>query len=192
MRNGTLKPPIIILDAVIVIKLFKYNLWDSFVENYQVYLPAIVAHKESKFYKTLSGEKVPIDLSSYINDGKCHILSADADLLTLFSENFDLSFRKSINEGEKEALALLETEKILEKALFCTADRPAVHALCLMRLSSRGISLEELLLKVSLSIKKIEAHLTKEAFNNWLKEGKVKSLTGEGLSEKSKYRINIK
>ncbi|TET81221.1 hypothetical protein E3J38_04275 [candidate division TA06 bacterium] len=112
--------------------------------------------------------------------------SKGAEIAELLA-NFDSVFQQTIDSGEAEALACLIARPD-EDLGFCTADGPAIKALAMIGMASRGLSFEAAL-KVSGLSRLLPRHFTDVFFQDNLGAGRQNRITGEGLSPGSSFRL---
>jgi hypothetical protein len=109
------------------------------------------------------------------------IVDADASELARTRGIFDSSIRDSVHEGELEALTVLRLWQG-SRPRFCTADRLATVALCLLGLADAAISLEALLRDIGLSRDVGRRWFSEAAMQSWLDEGRRRFITRPGLA----------
>ncbi|MBI4404305.1 MAG: hypothetical protein HY537_09105 [Deltaproteobacteria bacterium] len=172
-----MKSRLVILDANIVIAAFRGGFWKSIIAQYQVNIPSIVLHQEVYHYVDENEQKVPIDLVQYIAAGKIQEISAKPQEIAYLEEKVNPNFLDRIDDGEKEAIALLLTGNFDEHR-YCTADTRAIKALASLNLGAFGVSLEELLSKIGEAKKLPDESYSKRAFD--LKKA-------QGLQEQSMF-----
>jgi hypothetical protein len=139
-----MKSKLVILDAVIIIEAHRLGIWNHLLSQFSVFIPGYILDNEVQYFKSKGGSKIAIDLTSNTKNLKVHRLDAEpTDFAKLYQE-FNQVFVDGIDNGEKEALALLNSGRYPEHK-FCTSDGAAIKALSVLNLSFQGISLEELL-----------------------------------------------
>ncbi len=176
-----MKPRFCLLDAGPIIEFHRLGVWDQVVERSELVIPSVVAGREVEFWDSGEGVGKPIDLGRFIESGAVEVMEADAQLLQETLSLFDPALVDSVHLGELEALALLKTWQGDIMPSFCTGDRLATVALCLLGFSQLAISLEAFLNQVGLS-RKLPRHFRCGAMNSWVEEGRRRFITGEGLS----------
>ncbi|MCD4748431.1 MAG: hypothetical protein K8R59_03565 [Thermoanaerobaculales bacterium] len=175
-----MKPRFCLLDAGPIIELHRLGVWDQMVERAELVIPSVVAGREVEFWDSGEGVGKPIDLSRFIESGAVEVMEADAQLLQDTLGLFDPTLVESVHLGELEALALLKTWQGENPPSFCTGDRLATVALCLLGFSELAVSLEAFLDQVGLS-RKLRRQFRRDAMNRWVEEGRHRVITGEGL-----------
>lgn len=178
-RLTTTPPCLLLLDACVVIEVHQRSCWDGLLAATRTAVPSIVANNEARYFRTASGEQA-IDLPALITAGRLQECSATLHQLNAIRGVFDDAFVESVDPGELEAFAVLRALNEEDPMLFCTCDRLAIHALALIGLSHRGISLEEVLRECGLS-RPVGREYTEEFFGRQLALGKEKLIRGEGL-----------
>lgn len=172
-----MKSRLVILDANIVISAFRCGFWKSLIAQYQISLPSIVLHQEVYHYLDENNQQVPIDLDQYIKSGAIQEIAATPDEIVALEEKVNPNFLDRIDDGEKEAIALLLTGNFDEHR-YCTSDTRAIKALASLDLGAFGVSLEELLEKIGETKKLPDQSYSKKAFD--LKKA-------QGLQEQSSF-----
>jgi hypothetical protein len=174
------KPLVFLLDAGPVIRLHQLGLWDSVVERAELVLPEIIARNEAQYWTAEDGRR-HIDLSSQERQKSIRIIDVDATELAATQAIFDASIRDSVHDGEMEALTVIRSwEGPLPR--FCTADRLATIALCLLGFAETAVSLEKLLEHVGLGRTIGPKWYRESAMQEWLKEGRARRITRQGLA----------
>jgi len=175
------KPRLFLLDAGPVIGLHELGLWHGLLERAHVIVPAVVADKEVEFWDDGGGVGRPIDLRRDEAAGHLQICCADAANIANVLDRFDPVMRERIDAGEAEAIALLHCWDG-EPPEFCTADRAAVRAACLLGLADRIVSLEALLRRVGLGQSRLLPKYQERTIREWVAEGRPMRVRGEGLA----------
>ena len=101
-----MKPPLVLLDANVIIEAYELAVWQALVASFDLTVPSVVARHEAKYF-VVRGQRNPIDLSSLVAQGKIKVLEADMPEIADLMGQFDPLFSESIDPGEQEALALL-------------------------------------------------------------------------------------
>lgn len=174
------KPLVCLLDAGPVIRLHELGLWDSVVERAELVVPGIIARREAHFWTAPDGPR-RIDLASGESRDAIRIIDVNAAHLVETQALFDASIRDSVDPGELEALTLLRTWDG-PRPRFCTADRLATIALCLLGFADAAFSLEKLLELVGLGRPHSPHRYSEAAMQEWLKVGRARRITGAGLA----------
>jgi len=180
------KPPLVLLDANIVIEVHELNVWQPLITSFDVAVPSVVVRQEAKYF-VVRGQHNSIKLSSYIAQGEITELQAGIAEIADLMDQFDPLFSESIDPGEQEALALMLANRCPDHR-FCSADARPLQALAMLDMSDRGVSLEELLKRMGRS-QKLEDHFTQAYLDRQIKEGQRRRIQCDGLSMKSRYRI---
>lgn len=174
------KPKIFLLDAGPVIRLHELGLWDAVVDRTELIPPGIVARQEAHFWLAAEGRR-SIDLVAEASGDRIRIVDVDVSDLATTRAIFDSSITDSVHEGELEALTVL---RLCAGPMprFCTADRLATIALCLLGFADAAISLQALLGEIGLARDVGPRWYTEVAMQSWLNEGRRRSITREGLA----------
>lgn len=126
-----------LLDANVIIEAYDRGKWDKLVARASVVVPEVVAKEVEGIRRATWGSR------HWLYASGVDVYAASALQLFALVEQFDHPLRESLHPGELEALALLSDERFSQHR-FCTADVPAIRALCIMDKSGLAISLEEL------------------------------------------------
>lgn len=180
-----MKPRFCLLDAGPIIELHRLGVWDQVVDRAELAIPSVVVGREVEFWDSGEGVGKPIDLGRFIESGAVEVMEADAQLLQETLSLFDPALVDSVHLGELEALSLLKTWQGDIMPSFCTGDRLATVALCLLGFSQLAISLGAFLNQVGLS-RKVPRHFGRSVMTSWVEEGRRRLITGEGLRERSR------
>lgn len=159
-----MKSRLVILDANIVISAFRCGFWSSLIGQYQISLPSIVLHQEVYYYIDVNDQRIPIDLGQYLKSGSIQEVSATPEEIAALEEKVNPSLLERIDDGEKEAIALLLTGNY-DGHRYCTSDTRAIKALSALNLGSFGVSLEELLTQIGQGKKLPDQSYSKSAFD---------------------------
>ena len=179
MKTTVLK--YLLLDADVTIYLHEIDLWKAFAKRFNVFFSGTVANKEVVFYPDSKGNRIPINLKSE----KITILEMDAvKAYNGVYSVIDKSTGPGLEMGEIESLALL-TEKENSHLSFCSGDKGAIKAACLLGIKDRIISLEEALIKGGMK-RNIKRHFTKKHMKEWKKKGEIDFIQGVGLRKRKK------
>ncbi len=169
---------LLLLDANVVIELFRQSIWDQVIDRCDVYLSRTVAEIEAHFYETEDGERHDFDLLPYGTDGRVAVFDVMPSEAVSFRNQFDLSYVEKLDAGETESLAYLLG--IAENALICSADKIVYRILGNLRISDRGVSLEEVLGEVGLG-RALQYQFTRAYREKWTRRGFGEGMRGIGL-----------
>ena len=175
-----MRPQVCLLDAGPVIELHRLGLWEGVVRRTELVIPSVVASREAKFWDAGEGVGKPIVLDQFINNGEIRIVDASPLMLNETRRLFDASLVDSIDLGELEALALLQSWQGRDLPSFCTGDRLATVGLCLLGHSDLAVSLEAFLERVGLGGKS-RPQFRRAKMDSWVEEGSRRFITREGL-----------
>ena len=137
---------LLLLDADVVILLFRLAIWDKVIERCDVHLAGAVLG-EAHFYVDDEGERQDFDLAPYVAAGKVTRFDMLPSQLTAFLARCSPRFLEKLDAGETESLAYLLSKTDREFAI-CSADKIVYRILGSLGLAHRGISLEEVLREV--------------------------------------------
>lgn len=131
------------LDADVIIDLLGFDLFDSLLTAYDAYVCSTVVD-EVKTYKNHGITENINFRQRYVETTKIKELSANSSEIKAMLERLPLLFSESIDPGEIESLSILINRSDLNLK-FCSCDAKAIRALSHLRVSEKGISLEEVL-----------------------------------------------
>lgn len=176
----------LLLDAGPIIKLFSLGLWDAFLKHCHVTTSRIIAEDQTLY--TEDGCQ-RINLKPYEEQQLISILDVDVFAVQQFHAKFNLSYKADIHDGEKETLAFLCQSS--EKWLLCSGDRAVFRVIGLLNKGDQGISLEEILSQIGLSVgikwdqvtpqNKAYWPYTRKFREQWTRKGQIDFVQGQGL-----------
>jgi hypothetical protein len=171
----------LILDAGPIIGLHELGAWKTFVERYEVVVPQLVLDDEALFHSkdAITGLSQPIDLASDVAAGRVLVGSAGLTAFSRVASRFTDAIE--LHDGELEALALLTQDEHDVEHAFCSADGAAIEGACMLGLTDRCMSLEELLGIVGLG-RQVSWRFTKGFTERHKREGGERAVTGFGLT----------
>ncbi|MFO7956462.1 MAG: hypothetical protein R6X33_05140 [Candidatus Brocadiia bacterium] len=171
---------LLLLDANVVIELFRQGIWETLIDRCDVSLSRTVAEVEAQFYEDEEGGRHYFDVTHYARQGRISVFDATVSGVGAFRERFDSSYVERMDPGETESLVYLLDNK--QDAVICSADAIVYRILGNMRLSRLGISLEEVLEKIGLG-RALPSQFTKESRERWTQRGFEESMRGIGHAE---------
>lgn len=172
------KSKLVILDANVIITAHALGVWNALTNQYQIYVPTTVLVSEAKYFNSMvTGQKIEINMNSYLIAGKIHEIQSTAYNLKYLQDTVSENFFQALDPGELEALALLNSG-LHPGFLFCTGDQSAIKAMSVLGLGSQAISFEKLLTSTGLKTKNLHGSYSQDALNRRL---------AEGLTEKDFY-----
>lgn len=165
----------LLLDANVIIVLFKWGIWDRLVAACDLHVAETVIG-EAHFFEDDAGDRQDFDISGYVTKGLIETFSvAPADVKS-FVDSFDSSYIEKLDAGEAESLAYLM--KVHDEHQICSADAIVYRVLGNLDRGHQGASLEEVLAKVGL------ARPVPRQFGKAFRE----TYTGQGVSERLQGR----
>ena len=164
----------ILLDANIVIELFRLGVWRAMVSRCEIMLAETVV-AESRFHDTEDGRR-DIDWAMERSRGEVRFASLPAGRIHAYVSRFGPGYFEKLDPGEAESLALLEA---IDGSMICSADRIVWRVLGNTDRVDRGISLEELLRGNGLQ-KPLHARFSRAFRERWCREGVRERLMGRG------------
>lgn len=133
----------LLLDANVVIELFRQGLWDRILECCDVHLSRTVATTEAHFYEDDDGLRHDFDLGSYEMSGLVTVFDVSLDQDRQLTRCFAPAYLERFDPGERESLAHLVTSTW--PYMICSADSIVFKVLGFLNRAEQGISLEEVL-----------------------------------------------
>jgi hypothetical protein len=166
---------LLLLDANIVIELFRLGIWDKFLEHCDVHLSRTIAEIEVCFFVDEYGDQQPIDLSSYIQDDRITIFDASIAQLQALEVPFKCKpmYIERFDPGEAEALAFMVDSTA--EYMLCSADSIVFKSLGFLGREDQALSLERILAQIGLS-RTLTWQFRDDAREKWLREGFMDSL----------------
>jgi len=171
---------LLLLDANIVIELFRQGIWDRLIEVCDVHLSRTVAESEAHFYEDDTGERQYFDLAPDAEAGKIAVFDVRLSELEAFRSRFDPSYFERLDAGEAESLAFLLNSS--DPYLICSADSIVYKVLGNLDRSEQAISLEEVLQQTGLG-RRLTWQFTKGFREKWTSKGFQEGLAGIGPRE---------
>jgi len=165
----------LLLDAGPIIKLFSLGIWDDFIKHCDISISRIIADNEALY--TEDGTK-QIDLKTYEEQGLIKILDVEISTVKTFYDKFDRLYKVDIHDGEKEMLAFFYCSSA--DWLVCASDGAVFRVLGILGRSEQGISLEEILIQIGLSIN-LEWQYTKKFREHYARLGQKDFIQDRGL-----------
>ncbi len=166
----------LLLDANVVIALFKLGIWEKVVAVCDLHLAETVVH-ESHFYEDDAGARHDFDLRPFIDDGRIQQFSVPATDVKRFVRTFGADYMEKLDAGEAESLAHLETAS--DEHTICSADAIVFRVLGNLDRGEQGVSLQEVLEKLGLT-RKLPAQFTKATRDRWTAQGVAERMQGRG------------
>ena len=136
----------LLLDAGPIIKLFELDLWEKFIERYDVTITSTIV-KEAK-WASQKYEDIKIDLEAYKD--RIQIIEPEPSIASTFYTKLPNAYKDDveIQDGEIQTLAFLCSSSADWR--LCSADHVVFRILGLLRKGEQGISLEEVLKQIGL------------------------------------------
>lgn len=168
---------LLLLDANIVIEIWRLGIWEEFLARCDIHLSRIVAEEEAHFFVDARGERRSIDLTPSIKTGVVTVFDLTPSQLSAFRALFDPVYLEKLDDGEAESLAHLWG--LSEEGRICSADAIVYRILGNARRGEQGISLEEVLAQTGLG-RKLTYQFTKAFRERWTRAGFNEGLGGLG------------
>jgi len=170
---------LLLLDANIVIEISRHGLWDQIVARCDIHLARTVID-EAHFFLDANGDRQPIDLTVYINEGSITVFDLTPSDLTGFRAKFDPVYFEKLDPGETESLAYLLKQS--EDCQICSADKIIFRVLGNIYRAEQGVSLEEVLTQIGLG-RTLSREFSKDYREQWTQKGFQEGLGGMGMQE---------
>jgi hypothetical protein len=170
----------LLLDANVVIHLFKCGAWEPLVARTKLQLARTVIG-EARFYFDDGGTRVEIDLDSYVKSGAVEVVDVALAELRTFLALFDPSYAEKLDAGEAESLAYLLAAP--PETRICSADAIVFRVLGNLDRGEQGASLEEVLTEVGLA-RKLPSQFCRKFRLDYNARGVTERLQGTGAKPK--------
>lgn len=168
---------LLLLDANVVIYLWKSGLWDAVVEQCELVLGRIV-FDEAHFWEDDDGGRHDFDLKPY-EPSRIQVVAVDAQDARDFLNLFQPGYVEDLDPGELELLALMYREKE-QPYLVCSADAIVPKVLVNLQMQDRCISLEEILQQLGLG-RKLPSMFSRDRRDKWERDGFADMMQGRGV-----------
>ncbi|MCX5654855.1 MAG: hypothetical protein NTY65_09440 [Planctomycetota bacterium] len=169
---------LLLLDANVVIELFRLGIWDDVVERCDVHLARTVAEDEAHFFEDDDKQRHDFDLQPYIKANKITVFDVTVSEATVFRDRFDPVYFEKLDPGETESLVHLLG--LAGECRICSADKIVYRIIGGLDRSEQGVSLEEILQKTGLG-RSLRAQFTKDFRVKWTRKGFEEHMRGLGL-----------
>ena len=169
MRGKKVQKFKLILDANVIFHLFKIELWEKVIESYDVLVAGTVSQQEVKYYDDLQMRPHTCDLEPYSEKNLITIFELEPSDLKVFRNKFDPLYLERLDPGETESLAYLIIKEN-EEIMLCSSDAIVFRILGALRISDKGISLEEVLQYIGLT-RNLEPYFRKRSREKWSRTG---------------------
>lgn len=180
------RPKFFLLDAGPVIELHRLSIWPEVTARAEIVLPGKVLDDEVVFWDAGDGVGHPIHLQDSLDAGRIAVARAEPTDLASVAASFDPTVRERVDAGELEAITVL-VRSATPAPEFCTADRMAAVALCLLGRSGLLVSLQRLLERIGLG-RQLQWRFSEQAMTQWREEGRTRHLAGEGIARSARRR----
>jgi hypothetical protein len=171
----------LLLDANVVIQLFRCGAWRGLTERSTVYVARTIVEREAHFYEDEDGKRVDFDLRQDEAAGSIQVVDATLAQTSTFLSQFDPLYGEKLDPGELESLAYLADAD--EAVRICSADAIVFRVLGNLDCSERGVSLEEVLKEAGLG-RKLTKQYSKEFRVQYTAKGVEERLRGIGTRKK--------
>jgi hypothetical protein len=168
---------LLLLDANVVIYLFKLGIWQQVIERCDVHLARTIVESEAQFYETDDGHREYFNFQKHISNREITVFDVIPSDLNTLRNSFDPGYFEKLDPGETESLAYLLN--LDEKGWICSADKIVFRVLGNLYKEDYGISLEELLQAVGLG-RPLPQQFTKMFREKWTREGSRERIQGMG------------
>jgi len=171
------KPKLLLLDANIIILAHELGVWDQLVEKCSITITETV-YEEALFWDDADGERHDITLGPGIENGKIECVDVARSVLDTFLSQFGPVYLDKLDPGEADSLALLTSSS--DRWTICSADAIVFRVLGCLSLGEQGLSFEELLCQIGLSVNLDEDchHFTKDFRLKFTQRGQQEGIMG--------------
>ena len=166
----------LLLDANVVIVLFKWGIWDRLVAACDLHVSETVIG-EAHFFEDDQGNRQDFDVGGCVETGSIKSFSVPPADVKAFVDSFDRSYIEKLDAGEAESLAYLM--KADEEHFICSADAIVYRVLGNVDRVHQGASLEEVLGKAGLG-RSLPWQFSKAFRDRWTGVGVAERLQGRG------------
>ncbi len=168
---------LLLLDANVVIELFRHGIWDRLLEACDVHLAQTIVSREVRYYDDSQGVRHDLDLGKYVESGEITVFDVEQSDLTAFRAAFDPTYFERLDPGETESLVYLLSSR--ETCLICSADTIVYRVLGNLNRGEQGISLEEVLQRIGLC-RELAWQFTRAFREKYTKKGFEQRMGGLG------------
>ena len=171
------KSELVLLDANIIIELFRLGLWDKIIDRFHISLSRTVAETEVKYFEDSESNRHYIDLNKFIEESLISVFDVPASKVLKFKSEFDPTYVDRLDPGETESLIyLLENEA---DCVICSADSIVFKILGNLNKEDSGISLDEIFQMAGFTVQ-VAYQYSKGFRERYSRLGAVDSVTGKG------------
>lgn len=132
---------LIILDANVILELFRLDLFNTVLGRYKIKIPTTIKN-ECIYYLDQGGNEIYIDWIPFIENKKIEEVSAQSSHFLELAEIFKEDFYRGIDPGELEAIAIINNSED-EDLFFCSGDLPSLKAMGVLGKSNQVLSLKK-------------------------------------------------
>jgi hypothetical protein len=169
---------LLLLDANVVIELFRLGIWDEVIERCDVHLARTVAEDEAHFFAADDGQRHDFDLQPYINTNRITVFDVTVGEAAAFRNQFDPVYFERLDPGETESL--VHFLGLAGECWICSADKIVYRIIGGLDRGEQGVSLEEVLQQTGLG-RGLLVQFTKEFRVKWTRKGFEEHMRGLGL-----------
>lgn len=168
----------LLLDANVIIYLFKIGIWDKLVQCSRLQVARTVLDVEAHFYEDDRGQRCDFDLKQYVDSSAIQIVDCSLNKVNNFISQFDRSYAEKLDPGEAESLAyLLDAPRPTQ---ICSADAIVFRVLGNLDRGEQGRSLEEVLQSAGLS-RRLPRQYCRKFREDYTAKGVEERMYGRGL-----------
>lgn len=165
---------LLLLDANVVIELFRQRIWDRLLECCDIHLSRTIATTEAHFFEDEQGDRHDFDLPSYEACGAVTVFDVSLAQDAQLTRHFGPAYLERFDPGEREALAHLVTSA--DPYIIRSADSIVFKVLGFLNRAEQGISLEEILQQTGFG-RQMCWRFTKAFRERYTREGSSDQLT---------------
>lgn len=164
---------LLLLDANVVIELWRLSLWEKVVDQCDVHLARTVVG-EARFFEDDDGRH-EIDLTADEAARRITVFELHPSEIRDFLSKFDPLYIQRLDPGEAESLGFLFRQS--DECHICSADAIVFRVLGNFNRSGQGVSLEEILEKIGLGRK------LRKQFTRSFRESSTQKGFSDGLGD---------
>jgi len=170
----------LLLDANVVIHLFKCGVWDKLISRVRLQIASTIL-LEAHFFLNDAGARVDFNLQTYVDAKQIDVVVASLGEVRSFLARFDPSYAEKLDPGEAESLSYLLSASV--DTQICSADAIVFRVLGNLDRGEQGLSLEEVLQAVGLS-RSLPQQFCRKFRTQYTSKGVEERLHGRGLKQK--------
>lgn len=170
---------LLLLDANIIVELFKQGIWSEVISRCDVHVSETVVG-ESRFYDNHNEETVEINLQPDRDDERITVHDVSTSSLIRLRSRLGKAMLEKMDAGEAELLCVLDDAPLGEDYIICSADAIVYRYLGASQRSSQGVSLEVILKQIGLG-RALDFRFTRVFQEQYCQKGYEEGFTGQAF-----------